>query len=189
MPATGVRLLVDRLDPHHPHQSAYPTLYYRPAPESHNDLAVMRRLDDHYLVTPFYGARPMAAVLRRDGLVVNRKRDRQVQIRPVDQGLPLAPGHGPDLLRKNLVRLSARRSSHEAWQVASYPPCRGWPSCLGRGRTRRPPRRAAASSTHGSGWHEHRLDNSATVPSSRTAGNATFALNRPSGNSRGGTLS
>ena len=48
------------------------TLYYRPAPVSDDDLALMRRLDEQYLVTPFYGARRMAAVLRRDGLVVNR---------------------------------------------------------------------------------------------------------------------
>ena len=45
---------------------------------SDDDLAVMRRLDEQYLVTPFYGARRMAAVLRRDGLVVNRKRIRRL---------------------------------------------------------------------------------------------------------------
>src|SRR6516165_7010292 len=54
------------------------TLYYRPAPVSDDDLAVMRRLDEQYLVTPFYGARRMAVVLRRDGLVVNRKRIRRL---------------------------------------------------------------------------------------------------------------
>jgi putative transposase len=54
------------------------TLYYRPGPVSHDDLAVMRRLDEQYLVTPFYGARRMAAVLRREGLVVNRKRIRRL---------------------------------------------------------------------------------------------------------------
>jgi putative transposase len=43
------------------------TLYYRPAPVSDDDLAVMRRLDEQYLLTPFYGARRMVAVLRRDG--------------------------------------------------------------------------------------------------------------------------
>jgi putative transposase len=54
------------------------TLYYRPAPVSYDDLAVIRRLDEQYLVTPFYGARRMAAVLRREGLVVNRKRIRRL---------------------------------------------------------------------------------------------------------------
>jgi putative transposase len=54
------------------------TLYYRPAPVSDDDLAVMRRLDEQYLMTPFYGARRMAAVLRRDGMMVNRKRIRRL---------------------------------------------------------------------------------------------------------------
>ena len=54
------------------------TLYYRPAPVSADDLRVMRRLDEQYLVTPFYGARRMVAVLRREGWVVNRKRVRRL---------------------------------------------------------------------------------------------------------------
>ena len=45
---------------------------------SDDDLVVMRQLDEQYLVTPFYGARRMAAVLRRDGLVANRKRIRRL---------------------------------------------------------------------------------------------------------------
>ena len=54
------------------------TLYWRPAPVSADDLALMRRLDEQYLATPFYGARRMVAVLRRDGWVVNRKRVRRL---------------------------------------------------------------------------------------------------------------
>jgi putative transposase len=54
------------------------TLYYRPAPVSEDDLAVMRRLDELYLATPFYGSRRMAAVLRREGWSVNRKRVRRL---------------------------------------------------------------------------------------------------------------
>ena len=50
------------------------TLYYRPAPVSADDLAVMRRMDELHLAWPFYGSRRMAAVLRRDGWSVNRKR-------------------------------------------------------------------------------------------------------------------
>ena len=50
------------------------TLYYRPSPVSADDLRLMRRLDEQYLATPFYGARRMVAVLRREGWVVNRKR-------------------------------------------------------------------------------------------------------------------
>jgi len=54
------------------------TLYYRPAPVSEDDLAVMRRLDELYLATPFYGTRRMVAVLRRAGWSVNRKRVRRL---------------------------------------------------------------------------------------------------------------
>ena len=54
------------------------TLYYRPVPVSADDLAVMRRLDELYLATPFYGSRRMVAVLRREGWRVNRKRARRL---------------------------------------------------------------------------------------------------------------
>jgi putative transposase len=54
------------------------TLYYRPSPVSPDDLAVMRRMDELYLASPFYGSRRMAAVLRRDGWAVNRKRVRRL---------------------------------------------------------------------------------------------------------------
>ena len=54
------------------------TLYYRPAPVSADDLAVMRRMDELYLASPFYGSRRMAAVLRREGWLVNRKRVRRL---------------------------------------------------------------------------------------------------------------
>ena len=45
------------------------TWYYRPAGESAENLALMRRIDEQYLRTPFYGSRKMAEVLG-----VNRKR-------------------------------------------------------------------------------------------------------------------
>ena len=39
-----------------------------------DDLRLMRWLDEQFLKTPFYGSRRMVAVMRRDGLVANRKR-------------------------------------------------------------------------------------------------------------------
>jgi putative transposase len=54
------------------------TLYYQPVPVSADDLAVMRRMDELYLAYPFYGSRRMAAVLRREGWAVNRKRVRRL---------------------------------------------------------------------------------------------------------------
>ena len=50
------------------------SLYYRPAPVSMDDLAVMRRMDELHLAWPFYGSRRLTAVLRREGWPVNRKR-------------------------------------------------------------------------------------------------------------------
>ncbi len=40
------------------------TLYYRAAPVDPDDLAVMRRLDELYLASPFYGSRRMASAHR-----------------------------------------------------------------------------------------------------------------------------
>jgi putative transposase len=54
------------------------TLYYQPVPVSADDLVVMRRMDELYLAYPFYGSRRMAAVLRREGWSVNRKRVRRL---------------------------------------------------------------------------------------------------------------
>jgi putative transposase len=50
------------------------TAYYEPAEESEEDLRLMRRIDEQYLETPFYGSRRMAAWLQSVGERVNRKR-------------------------------------------------------------------------------------------------------------------
>jgi putative transposase len=50
------------------------TLYYQPAGETPENLALMRLLDEQYLKTPFYGSRKMAVALSAQGHVVNRKR-------------------------------------------------------------------------------------------------------------------
>jgi putative transposase len=48
---------------------AHSTRYYRAAGESAENLALMRRIDEHYLRMPFYGSRKLAVALG-----VNRKR-------------------------------------------------------------------------------------------------------------------
>ncbi len=48
--------------------------YYEPVPESAENLALMRRLDELHLDHPVYGSRRLAALLRREGQAVNRKR-------------------------------------------------------------------------------------------------------------------
>jgi putative transposase len=53
-------------------------LYYRPKGISEEGLELMKIIDRQYLVTPFFGARKMAAWLKNQGHVVNRKRVRSL---------------------------------------------------------------------------------------------------------------
>jgi putative transposase len=48
--------------------------YYEAVPESAENLAWMRRIDEQYLATPFFGSRQMTAWFQRQGFAVNRKR-------------------------------------------------------------------------------------------------------------------
>ncbi len=54
------------------------TAYYRPAPESPANLALMALIDRQYTARPFYGSRRMTAWLRTQGHPVNRKRVRRL---------------------------------------------------------------------------------------------------------------
>jgi putative transposase len=82
--------------------------YYEPATESSENLALMRRLDEQYLETPFYGSRRMAVVLSSPGAPLNRKRvQRLMRVMGLEALFPRrktslpAPGHKvyPYLLR------------------------------------------------------------------------------------------
>ena len=48
--------------------------YYETLGESALNLDLMKRIDEQFLETPYYGARQMARYLRRQGYWVNRKR-------------------------------------------------------------------------------------------------------------------
>jgi len=50
------------------------SVYYRPRGPSRQDLAVIKRIDQQYLVTPFYGSRRMTVWLNRQGYSLSRKR-------------------------------------------------------------------------------------------------------------------
>ena len=56
-------------------------VYYRPRPVSEWDLKLMRRIDELHLEAPFYGARKIAAQLRREGHEVGRKHVRTLMRR------------------------------------------------------------------------------------------------------------
>jgi putative transposase len=49
------------------------SVYYRPRAVSERDLGLMRRIDELHLKAPFYGARKLAAQLRREGQEVGRR--------------------------------------------------------------------------------------------------------------------
>ena len=53
-------------------------LYYRRVGESAENLELMRRLDEQYTRTPYYGVRRMTVQLRRQGWEVNEKRVRRL---------------------------------------------------------------------------------------------------------------
>jgi putative transposase len=53
-------------------------LYYQPKGISEDDLVHMKLIDRQYLATPFYGARKIAARLKSQGQLVNRKRVRRL---------------------------------------------------------------------------------------------------------------
>jgi len=50
------------------------TAYYKPVTETEENLWLMRRIDEQYLQTPFYGSRRMSVWLGKNGTEVNRKR-------------------------------------------------------------------------------------------------------------------
>jgi putative transposase len=54
------------------------SLYYRSVPVAPTTLELMRRIDEQYLKTPYYGSRRMAAWLRRQGYAVGRGRVRRL---------------------------------------------------------------------------------------------------------------
>ena len=84
------------------------TCYYEAVPETVANLALMRRIDEQYMRTPFYGSRRMTAWLRGEGEEVNRKRVQRLMrlmgleaIYPKRRTSAPAPGHKiyPYLLR------------------------------------------------------------------------------------------
>jgi len=95
------------------------TLYYRPVPVSDEDLAMMRRIDEHYLATPFYGSRRMVAMLRRDGWPVNRKRVRRLMrvmgLEAIYQKPTTSKGHPEHKVYPYLLRGLAIDRPDQVW--------------------------------------------------------------------------
>lgn len=75
------------------------SFYYRPTPETDENLALMRVIDETYLAYPFFGSRQMTRWLRGQGHRVNRKRIRRLMRL---MGLE-AIYQKPNLSRRNLA--------------------------------------------------------------------------------------
>ena len=54
------------------------SFYYKPVEPSETELTLMKVIDRQYLETPFYGSRKMAAWLKSQGEIVNRKKVRRL---------------------------------------------------------------------------------------------------------------
>jgi len=95
------------------------TLYYRPVPVSADDLAVMRRMDELHLAWPFYGSRRMAAVLRREGWDVNRKRVKRLRkvmgIEAIYQKPNTSKGHPDHKVYPYLLRGLTIARPNQVW--------------------------------------------------------------------------
>jgi putative transposase len=139
MSALDRRALVDRDDPVlaivaqcRLLKIARSTLYYRPAPAGPDDLAVMRRMDELYLASPFYGSRRMVAVLRREGLVINRKRVRRLMrvmgLEAIYQKPNTSRGHPDHKVHPYLLRGLIIDRANQVWcaDITYIPMARGF---------------------------------------------------------------
>ena len=50
------------------------SVYYRPRPESQDELDLLRRLDELFTENPVYGSRRLQQMLKREGVLVGRRR-------------------------------------------------------------------------------------------------------------------
>ena len=92
-------------------------VYRTPKPANDNDGALMRRIDELFTAWPFLGSRRMTAMLRAEGVSVNRKRVQRLMrlmgiaaLGPKPRTSKPAPGHKiyPYLLRN----LTIERANH-----------------------------------------------------------------------------
>jgi len=108
------------------------SIYYRPRPVSHADLAIMRRIDELHLLYPFAGSRMLRDLLRQEGMFVGRLHGATLMKRMGLEALyrrpntsKPAPGHKvyPYLLRKLAV---TRPNQVWATDITYVPMARGF---------------------------------------------------------------
>lgn len=127
------------VDPHHPRLSivrqcelvsiARSSYYYTSKGESEMNLALMRKIDEQFLQTPWYGSRQMARHFRRHGYAIGRKRVRRLMrkmgITAVYQAPRTSKPHPEHRIYPYLLRdLSITRPNHVWCADITYIPMR-----------------------------------------------------------------
>lgn len=96
-------------------------LYYRPVRPSVEELALKNRIDEFYTKRPYYGSRRIAAQLRREGLVVNRKaiqrHMREMGIAGICPGSNLSKRHSEHQVYPYLLRGVTPAYRNHVWGV------------------------------------------------------------------------
>jgi putative transposase len=97
------------------------SFYYAPVGESPLNLTLMRRIDEMYTESPFYGYRKIAVLLQQEGYAVNRKRVARLMklmgiraICPGPQTSRPAPNHK---VHPYLLRGVAIKRPNQVWSV------------------------------------------------------------------------
>lgn len=107
-------------------------LYYTPVEVSASELALMRQLDETYLVHPYYGSRRMTVVLQQHGHDVNRKHVQRLMRLMGLEGM--APGphtsrpHPEHVVYPYLLRGLAIERPNHVWasDITYIPLATGW---------------------------------------------------------------
>jgi len=108
------------------------TAYYHPTSVSSADLALMRRIDELHLASPFAGARMLRDLLRRDGHTIGRKRVRTMMARMGIEALYRKPHtsqrHPAHRVYPYLLRHRAITRSNQVWaaDITYIPMTRGF---------------------------------------------------------------
>ena len=100
------------------------TAYYRPLGESAANLALMRRIDEQYLATPFYGSRRMAVVLDASRKRIQRLMRRMGIEAIYPQRRTTWPGAGHKIYPYLLRNLQVLRPDHVWSTDITYVPLR-----------------------------------------------------------------
>ena len=108
------------------------TAYAQPRPVSATDLALMRRIDELHLASPFAGARMLRDLLRREGHKIGRKRVRTMMARMGIEALYRKPHtsrrHPAHRVYPYLLRHLAITRSNQVWaaDITYLPMTRGF---------------------------------------------------------------